>query len=148
MGSCRSLQHLFPGQLAGAPAGAEDASRRPGHGDKKVTGSRSLPSPGWRRVAAFGVDYAIILVYLGVLTLVGLLGRGVGVVPDDVTTPAGRVLAQLVVFAVLTVPVTGWFAGWEGALEERRPASGSLGSGSSPLAVTGWPGRARCCGRR
>ena len=41
-----------------------------------------------------------------------------------VATPTGRVLAQLVNFAVLTVPVTVWLAGWEAPPGERPPASG------------------------
>ena len=97
------------------------------HGISEVIGVRSLPSPGWRRVAAFGVDYVIILVYLGLLTLAGVLGRAVGVVPDDVTTPVGRVVAQLAVFAVLTVPVTGWFAGWEAGPGGATPGKRLLG---------------------
>jgi hypothetical protein len=43
-------------------------------------------------VAAFGIDYGFILVYLGLLTLAGVLGRAVGAVPAAVTTPAGRIL--------------------------------------------------------
>ena len=52
-------------------------------------------SPGWRRVAAFAVDYGVILAYLGLLALVVVLGRAIGVLPTEVTTPATRVLAQL-----------------------------------------------------
>jgi hypothetical protein len=70
-------------------------------------------SPGWRRVAAFAVDYGVILAYLGLLALVGVLGRAVGVLPTEVTTPAARVVAQLAGIAVLTLPVTLWFASWE-----------------------------------
>ena len=78
-------------------------------------------------MAAFGVDYVVILLYLGLLTLVGVFGRGVGVVPDDITTPAGRVLAQLAVFVVLTVPVSGWFAGWEAGPRGATPGKLLLG---------------------
>jgi len=109
---------------------------------------QAQPSPGWRRVVAFGVDYGVIVLYLGFLTLAGVLGRAVGAVPADITTPTGRVVAQLVVFAVLTVPVTLWFAGWEATLVERPPASGCWDCAFSPSAATGWPGRGRCCGRR
>jgi uncharacterized RDD family membrane protein YckC len=47
------------------------------------------------------------------LALVGVLGRAVGVLPTEVTTQAARVVAQLAGIAVLTLPVTLWFAGWE-----------------------------------
>jgi uncharacterized RDD family membrane protein YckC len=77
-------------------------------------------------VAAFAVDYGVILVYLGLLTLVGVLGRAVGAVPDDVATPAGRILAQLASFLVLTVPVSAWFAGWEASRGEATPGKRML----------------------
>lgn len=98
-------------------------------------------APGWRRVAAFAVDYAVILPYLGLLVIVGVVGRAVGAVPTDITTPAGRVAAQLVAFAVLTVPVTLWFAGWEAGRGGATPGKRLLGLrvrtiGGGPLA---WP---------
>jgi uncharacterized RDD family membrane protein YckC len=98
-------------------------------------------APGWRRVAAFAVDYAVILPYLGLLVIVGVVGRAVGAVPTDITTPAGRVLAQLVAFAVLTAPVTLWFAGWEAGRGGATPGKRRLGLrvrtiGGGPLA---WP---------
>jgi hypothetical protein len=67
-----------------------------------VIGSPPPTSPGWRRVAAFAVDYGVILAYLGPLALVGVLGRAVGVLPTEVTTPAARVAAQLAGIAVLS----------------------------------------------
>jgi uncharacterized RDD family membrane protein YckC len=73
------------------------------------------PTPGWRRLAALAVDYGIILAYLAVLGLVGVLGRSAGVLPRHISTPGGRIVAQLAVIAVLTVPVTLWFAWWEAA---------------------------------
>jgi len=88
---------------------------------------QAQPSPGWRRVVAFGVDYGVIVLYLGFLTLAGVLGRAVGAVPADITTPTGRVVAQLVVFAVLTVPVTLWFAGWEATPGGATPGKRLLG---------------------
>jgi uncharacterized RDD family membrane protein YckC len=84
-------------------------------------------SPGWRRVAAFAVDYGFILVYLGFLVVVGVLGRAIGALPAAVTTPAGRLVAQLVVFAVLTLPVTAWFAGWEASRSAATPGKRLLG---------------------
>jgi uncharacterized RDD family membrane protein YckC len=96
-------------------------------------------APGWRRVAAFAVDYAVILPYLGLLVIVGVVGRAVGAVPTDITTPAGRVAAQLVAFAVLTVPVTLWFAGREAGRGGATPGKRLLGLrvrtiGGGPLA--------------
>jgi len=78
-------------------------------------------------VAAFGVDYGAILVYLGLLALVGVLGRAVGAVPADVSTPAGRIVAQLVAFLLLTVPVSAWFAGWEAKRGGATPGKRLLG---------------------
>ena len=47
--------------------------------------------------------------------------------PTDIATPAGRVVAQLVIFAVLTVPVTVWFAGWEATPGGATPGKRLLG---------------------
>jgi uncharacterized RDD family membrane protein YckC len=55
-----------------------------------------------------------------------VVGRAVGVVPTDIATPAGRV-AQLVTFAVLTVPVSLWFAGWEATPGGATPGKRLLG---------------------
>ena len=96
-------------------------------------------------MAAFGIDYGYILVYLGLLTLAGVLGRAVGAVPAAVTTPAGRILAQLAGFLVLTVPVSAWFTAGRPAAVERPPASGCSDCASSPPAAAGWPGHGRCC---
>ena len=88
---------------------------------------RAQPSPRWRRVVAFGADYGVIVPYLGFLALVGVLGRAAGVVPTDVATPRGRVVAQVVAFAVLTAPVTLWFAGWEATPDGATPDKRLLG---------------------
>jgi uncharacterized RDD family membrane protein YckC len=85
------------------------------------------PSPGWRRLAAGAVDYGFIAAYLLVLTLAGALLRAVGLLPSHITTPGGRILAQLVVIAVLTVPVTVWFAWWEAAPRGATPGKRLLG---------------------
>jgi uncharacterized RDD family membrane protein YckC len=71
------------------------------------------PRPGWRRVVASGVDYGSIILCLGVLSVLGVFSFAIGAVTTTVTTPTGRGLAQLVILAVLTVPVTVWLAGWE-----------------------------------
>lgn len=104
-------------------------------------GSPPRTSPGWRRVAAFAVDYGVILAYLGLLALLGVLGRAVGVLPTEVTTPDARVAAQLVGIAVLTLPVTLWFAGWEAGPGRATPGKRVLGlrvvtTGGERL---GWP---------
>jgi uncharacterized RDD family membrane protein YckC len=93
----------------------------------EVIGLRRDQAPGWSRVAAFGIDYAFVLVYLGFLTLVGVLARTVGVLPTEITTPTGRVVGQLVAFAVLTLPVTGWFAAWEATPSGATPGKRLLG---------------------
>lgn len=93
----------------------------------EVIGLRRDPAPGWRRVAAFGIDYVFVLVYLGFLTLVGVLARTIGVLPTEITTPTGRVVAQLVAFTVLTLPVTGWFAAWEATPSGATPGKRLLG---------------------
>jgi hypothetical protein len=53
-----------------------------------MIGSPPPTSPGWRRVAAFAVDYGVILAYLGLLALVGVLGRAVGCCPPRSRPPA------------------------------------------------------------
>lgn len=93
----------------------------------EVIGLRRDPAPGRRRVAAFGIDYAFVLVYLGFLTLVGVLARNIGVLPTEITTPTGRVVAQLAAFAALTLPVTGWFAAWEATPSGATPGKRLLG---------------------
>jgi uncharacterized RDD family membrane protein YckC len=93
----------------------------------KLPALRQRPTPGWRRLAAFAVDYGIILAYLGVLGLVGVLGRSAGVLPRHITTPGGRIVAQLAVIAVLTIPVTLWFAWWEAAPRGATPGKRLLG---------------------
>lgn len=65
-------------------------------------------------MAATAVDYGLVLGYLAALTVVGAVGAASGVVPDTFELGAGgRVLAQVVVAALLTVPVTVALAGWE-----------------------------------
>jgi uncharacterized RDD family membrane protein YckC len=102
---------------------------------------RQRPTPGWRRLAAFAVDYGIILAYLAVLGLVGVLGRSAGVRWTPITTPGGRIVAQLVVIAVLTVPVTLWVAWWEAAPRGATPGKRLLGLRVSRLDGGGlsWP---------
>jgi uncharacterized RDD family membrane protein YckC len=88
---------------------------------------RRRASPGWRRVAAFGVDYGVIAGYLAALALIGLLLRATGVVPREVATPAGRILGQVLTFAALNVPVSLWFAVSEAAPRGATPGKRLLG---------------------
>ena len=85
------------------------------------------PRPGWRRVIASGVDYGAIVVCLGVLSVLGVFSFAIGAVTPTVTTPTGRVLAQLMIFAVLTVPVTVWLAGWKATPRGATPGKRLLG---------------------
>ena len=85
------------------------------------------PSPGWRRLAAGAVDYGIVGAYLLVLALVGTLLRAAGLLPSHITTPGARILAQLIAIAVLTLPVTLWFAWWEAAPRGATPGKRLLG---------------------
>jgi uncharacterized RDD family membrane protein YckC len=99
------------------------------------------PAPGWRRVVAGGIDYAVVVAYLGVLGLAGVIARAAGLLPEQITTPGGRVAGQLAVLAVLTVPVTLWFAWWEAAPRGATPGKRLLGLGVSRLDGGGlsWP---------
>jgi GrpB-like predicted nucleotidyltransferase (UPF0157 family)/uncharacterized RDD family membrane protein YckC len=85
------------------------------------------PSPGWRRVVAVVVDYGLVILCLGVLAVVGVFSYAIGAVTTTIATPTGRVLAQLVIFAVLTVPVTVWLAGWEASPGGATPGKRLLG---------------------
>jgi uncharacterized RDD family membrane protein YckC len=85
------------------------------------------PSPGWRRVVAVVVDYGFIVLCLGALSVLGVFSFAIGAVTTTVATPTGRVLAQLVIFAVLTVPVTVWLAGWEATPGGATPGKRLLG---------------------
>ncbi len=67
----------------------------------------------WRRIAATGVDYVTVVPWLVLLGGAGACLRWSGV-PIGVThTWQGRLLAQLLVDMVLTIPVTLWLAWWE-----------------------------------
>lgn len=93
-----------------------------GHDGGRGAGCIRVAAPGrLRRRLRF------IAAYLGVLVLVGVLGRAAGLLPGRVTTPGGRIMGQLAAFAVLTVPVTLWFAGWEAAPHGATPGKRLLG---------------------
>ncbi len=71
-------------------------------------------APAWRRAAATGVDYALVIVWLAVLAAIALGLRRVGALTTELpASGADRIRAQLVIALVLTVPVTLWLSWWE-----------------------------------
>ena len=106
------------------------------------------PAAGWRRLGAGGVDYGVVAVYIGLLALVGALGRAAGLLPARIATPGGRILGQLAAIAVLTVPVTLWFAFWEAGPRGATQASACSACVSAAWMAASCPGPARCCARR
>jgi uncharacterized RDD family membrane protein YckC len=62
----------------------------------------------WQRVKAFSLDYAILLIYLVVILGIGLLGRTHS--PWFRSLFSNRVLAQLIAFLLVTLPITIYFA--------------------------------------
>jgi uncharacterized RDD family membrane protein YckC len=113
--------------VASLPWSFSTSSRSPGSSNGEVICMLARPRPGWRRVVASGVDYGSIVLCLGVLSVLGVFSFAIGAVTPTVTTPTGRVLAQLVIFAVLTVPVTVWLAGWEASPGGATPGKRLLG---------------------
>lgn len=72
-----------------------------------------IGAPAWRRVAATGVDYVVVVPWLVLLGGVGVSLRWAGVFIGEPHTWKGRLLAQLLVSMVLTIPVMLWLAWWE-----------------------------------
>lgn len=62
----------------------------------------------WQRAGAFALDYAIILFYLGAVTLIFLLLNSLFGLNDWLFTD--RVRAQITAFLLVTLPVTLYFA--------------------------------------
>jgi hypothetical protein len=52
------------------------------------------PAPGWRRLAAGGVDYGIVAVCLVLLGLAGVLGRTAGLLPAHINISLRRGLGR------------------------------------------------------
>jgi uncharacterized RDD family membrane protein YckC len=67
---------------------------------------------GRRRIAATAIDYSIVVGYVCVLLAIGLPLWAAGWLPA-VTGNGGRLLAQVVISAILSVPVTVWLAAQE-----------------------------------
>jgi uncharacterized RDD family membrane protein YckC len=95
-------------------------------------------SPGWRRLAAFGVDYVFLLGYLGLLFALGLGLRraGGGELLEAPSGPRGRLLGQALGFTLLTLPVTLSFA-----LADASRHQGTPGKRALRLRVVGPGGR-------
>ena len=71
-------------------------------------------TPAWRRVGATAIDYALVLVWLALLTAVAFGLRRTGRMPTVLLdSGASRILAQAIVALVLTVPVTVGLSLWE-----------------------------------
>ena len=113
--------------VASLPWSFSTSSCSPGSSNCEVICMHARPRPGWRRVVASGVDYGFVVLCLGVLSVLGMFSFAIGAVTPTVATPTGRVLAQLVIFAVLTVPVTVWLAGWETSSGGATPGKRLLG---------------------
>lgn len=68
----------------------------------------------WRRIAAYLIDYLVIVAYFGLLTLTAFGLRAVGIqFPNAYTTFSEKAVGQLVVILVLTLPVMVYFAWFE-----------------------------------
>lgn len=78
-----------------------------------------------RRLAAFGVDYLAIAIYLLALWVVSVALGARGVAPTAAF--ADPVRAQLLGFALLTLPVVLYFALWEGSTRQATPGKRTLG---------------------
>lgn len=87
----------------------------------------------WRRVGAFALDYAIILVYLGAITLFSLLMSSLFDINQWLFTD--RVRAQLTGFLMITLPVTLYFVLSESSIRQATWGKRRLG-----LKVTGTDG--------
>jgi uncharacterized RDD family membrane protein YckC len=100
-------------------------------------------APGWRRLAAFAVDYLVIAAYLGLLAGVALtLRRVTGLTLDPPRTLRDRLVGEAVSTSLLTLPVALYFA-----LAEASPWRASLGKRVLGLRVDGPGGRRLPFGR-
>lgn len=108
-----------------------------------VTTATTQAASGWRRIAAYAIDYVIIAGYIGLL-----IGIGVGVqraMGRELTPPESlrsRLLGQAVSFTTLTLPIVLYYT-----LFERSPRQGTLGKQLLRLRVTDQAGRRLTFGR-
>lgn len=87
----------------------------------------------WNRAAAFALDYVIILIYLAILTLIGLLLNTLLGVNQWLFSD--RVRAQSAGFVLITLPVTLYFA-----FSESSPRRATWGKAKVGLQVTDYRG--------
>jgi uncharacterized RDD family membrane protein YckC len=105
---------------------------------------RAMPiAPGWRRLAAFAVDYLVIAAYLGLLAGIALtLRRVTGLALDPPRTLRDRLVGEAISTTLLTLPVALYFA-----LAESSPWRATLGKRVLGLRVSGPGGRRLSFGR-
>ena len=82
----------------------------------------ATPAPGWRRVAAYLIDYLVIAAYIALLTSASQR--------LDFALSGNPALGQLVAFVVLTLPVVLYFA-----VSEASPWQGTLGKRALSIRV-------------
>jgi uncharacterized RDD family membrane protein YckC len=85
------------------------------------------PGLGPRRLAAGAVDYCIVALYVGLLTLGGSLARSLELSTGRITGPIRRAVAHLIGFSVLTLPVTVALAGTDAGPRGASPGKRLLG---------------------
>lgn len=83
----------------------------------------ATPATGWRRVAAYLIDYLVIAAYIALLTSASQR--------LDFALSGNPALGQLVAFVALTLPVVLYFA-----VSESSPWQGTLGKRALKLQVT------------
>lgn len=86
----------------------------------EATALATLP----RRLAAFGLDYLIVSLYIAALSLLGFAASGSPVLERILERP---LTAQLFGFALLTLPVVLYFAVSEGSARQATPGKRVLG---------------------
>ena len=98
---------------------------------------------GVRRLAAFGIDYLVILVWIALIAAVGFLARSrFGIVSGERATTGDKLVGHAVSFVALTLPVVLYFAGAESAsrhatLGKRCSTSASSASTVNPFRAVG-----------
>ena len=80
----------------------------------------ATPATGWRRVAAYLVDYLVIAAYIALLTAASFISGASQRL--DSALPGSPATGQLVAFVALTLPVMLYFA-----VSEASPWQGTLG---------------------
>ena len=86
------------------------------------------PASGWRRVAAYLIDYLVIAAYIALLTGASFASGASRWL--DLALSGNPALGQLVAFVALTLPVTLYFA-----VSEASPWQGTLGKRALKLRV-------------